>query len=124
MKWIALALLIEAGMTDVQMVDYSAGMRNLIHPQAVYLTVAPEVTILGHLAIGGGVKTAMFAVRDELVFFPSQSTYWVFAELRAVGFAAGARHMCTHPTLPYFERIRPTVNYEGGVTEIYIKAEF
>ena len=72
--------------------------------------------------VGGGVRTEMWGLNNELSFWPHLSNYRFLASFRYGPIEIGFRHFCIHPVVPMLALIQPVEQiWEGAYEEVFIR---
>jgi hypothetical protein len=109
MEWIAFVFALELGAirgSDIP-VDVSS-----------YVQMEAAAVVLGHLEIGGSLRS--YQVPDGDQAWPFRMDYTVDATVRFGGISLGVEHTCHHPVVPY--RIHKVAPSDGFEERVFIRA--
>jgi len=122
MNWLILLYFIELGYSPFYesrnvMDDVTTRIRT---EKTYYITLDSEVVLLGHLFIGGAVKTYIHNT-NSYDFMPFESDYLFKGGLRFKNLELGFRHFCLHPVRPYEMYYEPQGSTDASYEEFYIR---
>ncbi len=123
MNWITLFFIIELGLNPFKgtITSYENTQDLYIEEMSTYIQLETEVELLDYFFIGGMIKTDMLINQERLSFRPELSSYLFKAGVRFKMLEIGFRHICIHPTMPYYLQFQPITTYDAAYEEIYIR---
>lgn len=123
MNWITLFFIIELGLNPLKgaVVEYENVTERYYTEMSAYVLMDAEVRIFDNFFIGGAIKTDIVMSKERLGFRPEISSYLFNAGIKFEGLEIGYRHLCVHPTMPYYINFNPIQTFDAGYDEFYIR---